>query len=50
MNPVAIAVMLGIAFGFLGLILYALHIGPSWLLAALVILVIAGFIRWGRLG
>ncbi|MEA1834733.1 hypothetical protein U8607_21805 [Methylobacterium durans] len=50
MNPVAITVMLGIAAGFLGLVVYALHIGPPWLLAVLALLVIAGFLRWGRLG
>ncbi|AWN43430.1 hypothetical protein DK389_26620 [Methylobacterium durans] len=47
MNPVAITVMLGIAVGFLGLVVYALHIGPPWLLAVLALLVIAGFLRWG---
>ncbi|CAO4163855.1 hypothetical protein [Methylorubrum populi] len=48
MNPVAVATMLGIAFGFFGLVAYALAFGEAWLLAVLAILAIAVFIRWGE--
>lgn len=48
MNPVAVATMLGIALGFLGLLAYALFVGEPWLFAVLVILAIAVFVRWGE--
>jgi len=50
MNPVAAATMLGITAALAGLVIFAVVDGHPWLLAGLVILLIAGFVRWGRLG
>ena len=47
MNPVAGAVMLSIAAGFFGLVYFSAAYGHPWLLATLVILIIAAFVRWG---
>ncbi|WP_232631622.1 hypothetical protein [Methylobacterium sp. Leaf118] len=48
MNPVAVATMLGITIGFAGLLAYALTVGEAWLLAIVVIIVLALFVRWGE--
>ncbi len=48
MNPVAVATMLGLSLGFLGLVAYALSVGEAWLLAVLAILAVGVFVRWGE--
>ena len=47
MNPVAGAIMIVIAVAFFGLIYFAVAYGHPWLLASLVIMVVAAFVRWG---
>ncbi|KAB1072878.1 DUF4175 domain-containing protein [Methylobacterium soli] len=47
MNPVAGSIMIAIAAAFFGLMYFAVAYGHPWLLAALVISVIAAFVRWG---
>ena len=46
MNPVAIAVMLGILAAWLGLLLVSLYIGNQYLLAGFAIVSVAMFIPW----
>ncbi|WP_194075082.1 hypothetical protein [Methylobacterium durans] len=50
MNPVAIALMLTIALGFPALLYFAISRGHPDLLVALVLVFIAAFLRWRRLG
>ena len=47
MNPVVGAVMLTITAAFFGLLYYAVADGHPWLLATLVISIIASFVKWG---
>ncbi|MGU3537352.1 hypothetical protein [Methylobacterium sp. A54F] len=50
MNPVAVAVMLGIGAVWLGLLVGVLYLGHPVGLGSFVVLTIAMFVRWGRLG
>ena len=47
MNPTAVAVMLAIATGAISLFLFALVQGYPLLLASMVAVFIAMFVRWG---
>ncbi|GJD79472.1 hypothetical protein NBEOAGPD_2699 [Methylobacterium gregans] len=50
MNPVAIAVMLGILVAWAGLLAAALYLGNPLLLAIFAIVSVAMFIRWDVFG
>ncbi|KAB1071583.1 DUF4175 domain-containing protein [Methylobacterium planeticum] len=47
MNPVAGTIMIAIAAAFFGLIYFSVAYGHPWLLATLVVAIIAAFVRWG---
>ncbi|GJE43267.1 hypothetical protein [Methylobacterium soli] len=47
MNPIAGAIMLAITVGFFGLLYFVVSDGHPWLLATMVISVIASFVKWG---
>jgi hypothetical protein len=50
MNPVAIAVMLGILVAWAGLLAAALYLGNPLLLAIFAVVSVAMFIRWDVFG